>query len=341
MNKTNGNQVPFGKYAYRITVIILSLLIAAAFLAERKLQSSKPIQKTGYLLDTVITLTLYDTQDQSILDGAYDLCSSCEQIFSPTIETSDIYKMNHRQPGNNRYTPDASVLSMVKKGLEYGEKTDGAFDITIEPVSQLWDFKSEDPSVPAETDLKKAAAEVDYRKVTVSGNDILFADDGVQIDPGAVAKGYIADRIKEYLLEHGVKSAIINLGGNVLCVGEKPDKKPFVIGLQKPYADHTETVRELEVNDLSVVSSGVYERHFIKDGVNYHHILNPKTGMPYENGITADSIIGPSSLECDALSTSCFCLGPEKGMELLNSSEGYYGYFILDDGTIVNSENAE
>lgn len=181
---------------------------------------------------------------------------------------------------------------------------------------------------------------MDWRKLKIDGDRLVFAEDGIQVDPGAVAKGYIADRIKDYLVSRGIRSAIINLGGNVLCVGRKPNGKPFVIGLQKPYADHTETVKELQIDGLSVVSSGVYERHFVLNGVNYHHILNPRTGMPYENGITGVSIIGPESAECDALSTSCFSLGTEKGMQLLDGTEGYYGYFILDDGTILPSGQA-
>jgi len=336
--KTRG----FGKYAYRITVCILCILILIAFLIQIRTKKREPVSKTAFFLDTVVSVTLYDTQDENILNGAMDVCSRYDGIFSPTRSGSDIYKMNHREPGANRYMPDdPSVLTVIGKGLEYGRKTDGAFDITVEPLSSLWDFKAEDPSVPSADALKEAALKVDYRNVTIQGNEIVFADDSAKIDVGAVAKGYIADQIKEYLLKNGVKSAVINLGGNVLCVGQKPDKSPFTIGLQKPYADHTETVKNLKIRDLSVVSSGVYERHFIKDGINYHHILNPKTGMPYENGITAVSIVGPVSLECDALSTACFSLGKEKGMDLINSMSGYYGYFILDDGEILNSAEAQ
>ena len=173
------------------------------------------------------------------------------------------------------------------------------------------------------------------------GNIVTFADDDTAIDLGAIAKGYIADRIKDYLTEQGVKSAIINLGGNVVCVGEKTDGKPFKIGLQKPFADRTETVAALDINDLSVVSSGVYERHFIQDGVNYHHILDPHTGYPYENGLTQVTIISKLSVDGDGLSTSCFALGLENGMKLADSLDGVYAVFITEDGELHYSEGAQ
>ena len=147
--------------------------------------------------------------------------------------------------------------------------------------------------------------------------------------------------MKAYLKEKGVNSAVINLGGNVLCVGSRPDGSPFKIGLQKPYATHTETVAALDITDMSVVSSGVYERHFIKDGVNYHHILDPSTGYPYENGLIQVSIISPLSVDGDGLSTTCFALGLEKGMELIDGMDGIYAVFMTEDGTLHYTEGAE
>ena len=155
-----------------------------------------------------------------------------------------------------------------------------------------------------------------------------------------MAKGYIADKMKDYLLEQGVESAIINLGGNVLCVGGYGEE-PFRIGIQRPYADRSETVGVLEIRDLSAVSSGVYERHFEKDGVNYHHILDPKTGYPYENGLTAVTIVSEKSVDGDGLSTTCFSLGLERGMELVNSLEHVWAMFITDDGELHYSDGME
>ncbi len=168
---------------------------------------------------------------------------------------------------------------------------------------------------------------VGYQNLKLEDDTLTFLSPDSSIDLGAIAKGYIADRMKDYLLEKGVKSAVINLGGNVLCVGKKPDGSPFKIGLQKPYADRNETIETLNIEDMSVVSSGVYERHFEKDGVNYHHILNPRDGFPYENGLVSVTILSKLSVDGDALSTTCFSMGLEKGMELLNSMDDVYGVY--------------
>ena len=138
-----------------------------------------------------------------------------------------------------------------------------------------------------------------------------------------------------------MKSAVINLGGNVLCVGNRPDGTPFHVALQKPFAEKRETFETLAIDGLSVVVSGVYERHFIVDGKNYHHLLDPKTGWPYDNGLISTAIISESSADGDALSTACFALGLEKGMELADSLDGVYAIFITDGYEVYYSEGAE
>lgn len=145
--------------------------------------------------------------------------------------------------------------------------------------------------------------------------------------------------MKEFLVEHGVKSAIINLGGNILCIGQKPDGSPFRVGIQKPFQERNETVATVAIQDMSVVSSGIYERYFIKDDKLYHHILNPKTGYPYENNLISVSIISSLSVDGDGLSTTCFALGLTKGMELVNELDGVYAVFITDDNVLHYSDN--
>ena len=303
-------------------------------------KKAEPVSRSSFLLNTFVTVTLYDSEDQEILDGAMKLCSEYEQKLSTTIETSEIYVMNHRQPGERTFTVSEETAEVIEKGLEYSRLSDGVFDITIEPLSSLWNFTGADPHVPSEDAIREELSKVGYENVSVSGNQITFANDVTTIDLGAIAKGYIADRMKEYLKSQGVESAIINLGGNVLCVGERPGGKPFKIGLQKPFADRTETVASLDIRDLSVVSSGVSERHFEENGVNYHHILDPFTGYPYENGLTQVTILSEQSVDGDGLSTTCFALGLEGGMKLADSLDGVYAVFITEDGEIHYSQNA-
>lgn len=321
-------------------MLILIMLIGTAWLAGCSRKNADPASRSSFLLNTFVTVTLYDSSDEKILDGCMQLCSDYEKLLSRTVEGSEIYKMNHRQPGERTFTVSDKTAWVLRKGLEYSRISDGAFDITIEPLSSLWNFTGENPQIPPREEIQKALEKVGYKNVLLEGNQVTFLNDETTIELGAIAKGFIADEMKSYLEAQGVKSAVINLGGNVLCVGKRPDGTPFKIGLQKPYATHTETVAALEITGMSVVSSGVYERHFIIDGVNYHHILNPSTGYPYENGLVQVSIISPQSVDGDGLSTTCFALGLERGMELIDSMDGICAVFITDDGELHYTEGA-
>lgn len=297
------------------------------------------ITKTSYMLNTIVTINIYDSTNESLLDDCLDICRKYEELFSRTIETSEIARLNRGEITE----VSAETAELIEKGLFYGELTDGAFDISIEPVSSLWNFSSdsEHPTLPDSARLEAALKKVDYRKTLLQDHSVLFTEDGMGIELGAIAKGYIADQIKKYLTEQGIKSATINLGGNMLCVGAKPSGSPFRIGIQKPFADHSQVVAIVDIDDLSVVSSGIYERYITVDGKQYHHILNPATGYPYDNGLVSVTIISPKSVDGDALSTSCFCLGLENGMKLVESQPDCYGIFITSDGTMHYSQGLE
>ena len=301
----------------------------------------EPITKSSFMLNTFVTVTLYDTDDPDILNGSLELCRSYENIFSRTIEGREIYKLNHRSADEQTVTVSDDVAALLEKGIHYSEVSDGDFDITVEPLSSLWNFSSDEHIVPSDSEIREARDKVNWKNLELAGNTLTFGSPDTAIDLGAIAKGYIADRMKDYLVGKGVKSAVINLGGTVLCIGKRPDGTPFKVGLQKPYADRNETIATLNIDGMSVVSSGVYERHFEKDGVNYHHILNPRDGYPYQNGLISVTIISDLSVDGDGLSTTCFSMGLEKGKDLLDSIDGAYGVFITDDYEIVYSEGAK
>lgn len=303
--------------------------------------SDEPLTDTTFALDTFITVTIYHGGDETVLKDSLDFIRKYETVFSATNPDAELYKLNHREKGVMSVKTSEDLAYLIDKALYYSKISNGAFDITTQPLKELWDFNTETPKLPSEESIKEALPKVDYNRVSVEGDTVKFTSDDTMIDLGAIAKGYIADKTKEFLVGKGVDSAIINLGGNVLCIGKKPNGQNFTIGLQKPYADRNETVALLKVNDESVVSSGVYERHFVIDGKNYHHILNPKTGYPYDNGLIEVSILTKSSTDADALSTTCFSLGVEEGVKLLNSIPDTYGYFILSDYSIVYSDGAK
>lgn len=319
------------------------ILVLAVFMAfyigrqpdtERKADDA--ISVSGFKLNTAVKITVYDSQDEEMLKEALALCDKYEKIFSRTREDSELYQLNHGTlpKEDGWYVLSDELADLTEQGLYYSELSEGAFDITIEPLSSLWDFTSEEKIVPDAQALADAQRLVGYEKVKLQGNKIRFAEEGMGLELGAIAKGYIADKVKEFLVSKGVKSAIIDLGGNVLCVGRRTDGDPFRVGIQKPFARRSETAETAEIVDQSVVSSGIYERYFEKDDKFYHHILNPGDGYPYDNGLTSVTIISEHSLEGDALSTSCFALGLEKGMELIDSLPDVQAVFITEDGDI-------
>lgn len=294
----------------------------------------EPVTKTAFKLNTVVTITIYDSEDTSLLDEAIALCDTYENLFSRTRETSELYRIN--QGLQQELSPGTE--SLLTTALSYSSLSDGLFDPSIGPVSSLWDFHAEQPAVPDEEAIENALPLVDYRKIRLSDHTVSM-EEGMMLDLGAVSKGYIADRIKEYLTENGVKSAIIDLGGNVLCIGNRPDGSPFQIGIRQPFANADTAVTVLPVTDRSVVTSGIYERCFELDGVLYHHLLDPNTGLPCDNELASVTIISDHSVDGDALSTCCFLMGKEKGMELINSLPDVQAAFITREGELFYSQN--
>ena len=317
--------------------------------ADTSITGNEPISISSIKLNTAVQITIYDSQDKALLDDCLALCDKYELVFSRTNEKSELYKLNHRKDTSDK-DPNADgqttpypvsgtadtwhisedIASLLSQGLSITRESDGAFDIAIAPLPSLWDFTAEDPKVPDDAAIQKALPLCSSDGVTIDGQDITLPSDDIQFDVGAIAKGYIADRMKDLLVKKGVKSAIINLGGNVLCIGSKPDGTPFKVGIQKPFADRNETEAVMDITGKSVVSSGIYERCFKQGGKLYHHILNPQTGYPYDNGLISVTIISDQSVDGDALSTTCFALGLEDGLKFAEK-KGVQAVFITED----------
>lgn len=317
--------------------------------ADTSTTGNQPISISSIKLNTAVQITIYDSQDKALLDDCLALCDKYELVFSRTNEKSELYKLNHRKDTSDKdsntdrqTTPypvsgtadtwhiSEDLAALLSEGLDITRESDGAFDIAIAPLTSLWDFTAEDPKVPDDAAIQKVLPLCSSDGVTIDGQDITLPSDDIQFDVGAIAKGYIADRLKDFLVKKGVNSAIINLGGNVLCIGSKPDGTPFKVGIQKPFADRNETEAVMDITGKSVVSSGIYERCFKQGGKLYHHILNPQTGYPYENGLISVTIISDQSVDGDALSTTCFALGLEDGLKFAEK-KGVQAVFITED----------
>ena len=249
----------------------------------------------------------------------------------------EIYK-----DGSISFQLSDELYRIIAKGLEYSKASEGRFDITVEPLTSLWDFKAENPAVPEKVAVEAALQQVGYEKLSLSEKVLRISEPGVGLDLGGIAKGFIADDLKAYLMEQGVTGATINLGGNLLCIGGKNEKEAFHIGIQQPFADRNETIAAVKVKDFSVVSSGIYERYFkTEDGILYHHILDPRTGYSYENDLLGVTILSEKSVDGDALSTTCFAMGKEKGIAYVNSLDDVYALFITKDEKLWYSKGFE
>lgn len=314
---------------------LLCLVFTSIFLSACSYTGHEPLQRTGFHFDTMISITLYDTRDESLLDNCFLFCKEFENLVSRTKQDSDISRINAAlgQP----VSVSDTTIDLLKLGIYYGDLTNGSFDITIAPVSSLWDFKSETPIVPSDTQIKQQLAHVNYQNIHINGNTVTLTDNLAAIDLGGIAKGYMADQLKNYLIENNVKSALINLGGNILTIGSKPDGSAFQIGIKKPFDTHNASITSVSSKNSSVVTSGVYERYFKTNNQLFHHILDPNSGYPCDNGLLSVTILSNDSTAGDALSTACFVLGPEQGKNLINSLDGIDAIFITEGYEIIDT----
>lgn len=330
-----------------VAAVLVFGLLLLFFTGRQSSSTDDALTITDYKLNTYVSVTIYDKQKEYVLDECMKLCDKYELIFSRTNPASELYRLNNGLLSLSKdgyYTVSNELFDVVSIGKKYADLSDNAFSIAMEPLTSLWNFTDGTAHIPAISEITDALPLVNSQdillkepcQIAFSKNGTVYTsgtpvNHGMGLDLGAIAKGYIADKLKEYLLSQNVNSALIYLGGNVLCVGSK-EAVPFSIGIEKPFDVNGNTAALLKITDTSVVTSGTYQRYFEKDDTIYHHILDSTTGYPHQNGLTAVTIVTPSSADADALSTTCFSLGLEKGLELLESLENADGFFITENG---------
>lgn len=275
-----------------------------------------------------IYLNILNKTDKKIKEKDID---SIESSIKSQINPDNKVCFHLNKNGSISFEISDIMYEILEKGLYYSEVSNGGFDITIKPESSLWEFTTDNPEVPEDARIKEAVKLTNYKNAVLKDKQLILKIPGMGVELGGIAKGFIADKLKEYLEDSGVTSGTVNLGGNVLCIGKKPGGEDFRIGIQQPFADRNEIITAIKANNISIVSSGIYERYFIQDGKIYHHILDPSTGYPYDNGLIAVTIVSDKSSDGDALSTTCFALGLEKGIEFVESLDNVYAVFITED----------
>ncbi len=300
--------------------ILIAVICIIAIIAQIGCGKEESVSDTGFYFDTDCTITLYNIDKkkaEKLIADSFTLFDTYEKMLSKTVKGSDIEKINSAK-GESVEVSDETI-KIITTGIEMGNLSGGAFDITIGQLTDLWDFGGDHPKVPTKQEIDAAMSTVDYRQIKIEGNKVTLLQAGAKLDVGGLAKGYISDRIVDFLVENGVTQGIVNLGGNVVTIGEKDDGVPWRVGINRPYSDRSEVIGTVPAKDKCVITSGIYERYFIVDGVQYHHIIDPTTGYPVENDLESVTIVGErgTSMECDAYSTICLLLGTEKSFQLL------------------------
>jgi len=316
-----------GRFLCLILVFLLTLMPLGGCADE---QLGTQVSETRLLLDTFCSITAHGDfvaeELEAIVDDAFNYVAELEKLFSITRDGSDVWRINHA--GGEPVVVDERTIEVIRAGLEFGELSDGMFDITIGRVSRLWDF-----NIPLHSELEEALATVDYRQVVIDGSTVQLKNPDAWIDLGAIAKGYIAYKVAEFLAASDVSGALVDLGGDVVAVGNRRDGSPWRIALRDPFSRQGEWIGVIEVSWASVLGSGTYERQFELDGVSYHHIIDPRIGMPVDTDVVSAIVITETAMVGEGLSTLAVLLGSDGVSELFEHFHGFIGaVLVLDNG---------
>lgn len=308
--------------AFAITMLCI-VFIGCGF------NGSTPYEREIFSLDTFINLKIYGENGEENANLAQKKITQFENMFSVTNPNSDVSKINSESVGTNIST---DTVKLIQFSLDMSNLTNGAFDISVYPVVKLWGFTTEKNNIPKQSDIDNALNLVDYRKISVDeSKGRVTLEKNTEIDLGAVAKGYISQQIADMLKQNGVESAVLSFGGNIQTVGLK-NGRLWQIGIK--YPDSSESFAMLSVGETAIVTSAADQRFFEENGKKYHHIIDPSTGYPAENGTKSVTVVCNDGAKADALSTAIFVMGAEEAIQFYKSSEGFDFVILTEDDTL-------
>ena len=327
--------------------LFVAVLILTSLVSCRKSETNR-IKENVFAFDTYITFTVSEgPKSRAGLDAAIRRIHEIEQRMSATLPESDVSKVN-QNAGKQPVQVHPDTFFVIKTALDYAKLTNGGFDISMLPISRLWDLSGDNPYIPDQEEILQTLALVDYRKIKLDEekNTVYLESEAMAVDLGGIAKGYAGDEVVRILKEHGVAHALINLGGNIMVINEREDGSAWRIGIQNPRqeedAGNVGAVAVVQAQDCAVVTSGDYERYNVQvleqTGQRYHHIFDPETGYPAKKGIISVTIVTENGIDADALSTSLFVLGVQDALKLANSLEGIDAMMITEDKEIYFSD---
>nr|WP_243156241.1 FAD:protein FMN transferase [Clostridium sp. C2-6-12] len=291
-----------------------------------------------YSLGTVIQLRVYGSNGERAIHEAMKRLSDIDDKMSVFKENSDVSMIN-KKAGISTHQVGEDTYFVIKKAVEYSKLSEGTFDPTIRPLVGLWSIGSDNPRIPSENEITKNIKLVNYKDIILNeeDNSIGLKHAKQAIDVGGIAKGYAADEVNKIIKNYKIKSALIDLGGNIFALGKKPDNALWRVGIQNPFNNRGEYVGLISVENKSIVTSGNYERYFVKNGKTYHHIIDPKTGYPSESKIISATIISDHSIDGDGLSTGVYIMGLEKSIKIIEALKGIDAIFITRNKEIFTT----
>ena len=315
------------KYIFFIvTAVIVLLLLGVKVYNKHRFHLEK---RTSFMMDTYVTIYAVGPKKTTIpaINKAFDRMQEINDKFSNLNPDSPIYAFNQQGVPIR----DEEILKVARLALEVARDTDGAFDITVMPLAELWGFYGNGkPHVPADVEIRACLADTGYQGLRFDNNSLIKTQKKLKIDLGGIAKGYGIGEAARVLKAEGVKSALIDGGGDVYAMGKRGNRL-WKVGIKNPHGDGI--LGYLEVEDLAVMGSGDYERFFMENGKRYHHIFNPETGYPAE-GLSGITLVHPDPMVADAWNTALFVLGPEKAMKRVEDMPSMESIMVGTSGEI-------
>ena len=298
--------------------------------------------RTEFALGTVCTVTLYEQGKNSLYNDIFSRIREIENLMSLNISSSDISRINSNA-GIKPVSVHENTFKVIERAVYFAQLSGGAFDPAIGPIVSLWGISGDNPRCPSQEEIDKILPLVNWRNIELdaNANSVFLTQHGMSLDLGAIAKGYAADAAAEILKNAGIKRGLVDLGGNIIVIGEKKDKSPWRVGIQNPYGNRRDFFGIVHTDEKTIVTSGIYERNFEEDGRFFHHLFSPFDGYPADNGLISVTVIMDISMEADALSTAAFVLGYEKGLFLIESIPGVEAIFVFNDRSVQVTKGVE
>lgn len=323
-----------------IIAIIVGLSLIFIFVAGK--YERLEVVKSSYALGTIINFRVFGSKGEKAIEEAIQKLNDIDDKMSAFKEYSEISKINSKA-GVNPEAVSEDTYFVVKKAVEYSKILEGTFDPTIRPLVKLWNIGTEEEIIPEKSQIEETLKLVNYNDVILDENNYstMLKHRKQALDVGGIAKGFAADEARDIFYKHKIKSALIDLGGNIFALGSKEDGTSWKVGIQNPFKPRGEYIGVLSVKNKSVVTSGNYERYFMKDGKRFHHIIDPKTGYPSQSKIISATIISDNSIDGDGLSTGVYIIGIDKALEIIEAIDGVDAIFITEDKKVYKTSGID